>query len=1196
MSTLRRNSHFSSHVTLCTMAVASLIVGATLVQGAETLSKSKSLDRAQRALTTAKSAKDKERAAQLVQQFVQRFPAAKQAPDLLADLIDRYDPQIAKERAAGMDAFRQLVKDYGGPFPDRRTYRNFHFRSLEELPRLVEWSFCTYPCQVAPGKDRAIPLSRRGGPASRVTLYRIPDAERRRLLRNIPQDRVHPGCVHDLWKRVPTDRWIEVGRANIEFPQQDNRQETIRKPVFDLSVPGQYVLKEEIDGLPIFDWLRVQTFGLVMKGLPEHTIIYAFDPWTGAPVEGLRITARMARRTSTVVTGADGLARVEDHSPGILIAERGPELQLSGLFVVGASSESEVYITTDRPIYRPGQQVQFKVVRRERSPKGLALPEDRPVQVEIWDSSRRVLQSSEHRWNRFGSFSGSFRLADEPPLGDYRILVHLAEPEPQRDDAEWDSGEPLSATRLFRVAEYRRPDIQATVRFDNPAPVLGSELRARISAEYYFGGPVAGAKVKWSLKRLTKREARYICYYDSSDVPIDWYTPADDPRSAFYREQQRKPAEYRWYGEQAVANGVGRTGPDGHLDLAVPTRPGASVTQYVLTATVQDLSQRTADVEADVLAYPGGLRIDSRSPARFEEVGKLNMRLVRVTALDGKPASGRQVQVSVLQQPQWNEPPLKPGRPAKTLASGHGITDENGIARVRLALDTIGHHRVITRVRGDAGREIVDEQTDRFDRPKATGGVTDMFELLADRRIYQAGETARLTILCPYAPTTALLTIDSPGAYQVRTIRIRQRRQVLEVPIDATCAPNILVTLAVWKEGECLGAAHKILVYPKDQLLDVAIATDRHSYRPGNEALVTLSTHSTGRPVAAEVELRIVDESVFALERDTSKEIQQYFLRLHEPRAVLFTTGEYACWLAGFGRSPWYVEAGGGIGGAGGGQSTVEWLAPAPLRKDYAETMLWAPHLRTGADGKATVRVDVPDSLTKWRITARAVAGSDRFGTATSGTLTRQNVILRLIAPRFYTQHDRGMVATIVQSNLDRPTDFVVRLRAAGIKVEGSERRVTVAPNSQERIDWEVRAAKAGTACFHAEALSTVESDAVEISLPVQPGGVERQIAQSGVVADGSWQATLVLPEAAAVDTASLVVMASTAGLQVVQDALPYLADYPYGCVEQTMSRFLPAVVATRAMKRFGLRDKPLEAALPPDGRVGAAKALPVPA
>ena len=42
-------------------------------------------------------------------------------------------------------------------------------------------------------------------------------------------------------------------------------------------------------------------------------------------------------------------------------------------------------------------------------------------------------------------------------------------------------------------------------------------------------------------------------------------------------------------------------------------------------------------------------------------------------------------------------------------------------------------------------------------------------------------------------------------------------------------------------------------------------------------------------------------------------------------------------------------------------------------------------------------------------------------------------------------------------------------------------------------------------------------------------------------------------------------------------DALPYLVDYPYGCTEQTLNRFLPTVITQKVLIRMGLDLKKIE-------------------
>ena len=84
-----------------------------------------------------------------------------------------------------------------------------------------------------------------------------------------------------------------------------------------------------------------------------------------------------------------------------------------------------VYITTDRPVYRPGQQVRYKEVWRNRDRGKLSVPDAGTVTVEIRDPDGRLVQSKEHEWNDACTLSGSFQLAKEPSLGEYRVVVDV---------------------------------------------------------------------------------------------------------------------------------------------------------------------------------------------------------------------------------------------------------------------------------------------------------------------------------------------------------------------------------------------------------------------------------------------------------------------------------------------------------------------------------------------------------------------------------------------------------------------------------------------------------------------------------------------------------------------------------------------------------------------------------------------------
>ena len=69
-------------------------------------------------------------------------------------------------------------------------------------------------------------------------------------------------------------------------------------------------------------------------------------------------------------------------------------------------------------------------------------------------------------------------------------------------------------------------------------------------------------------------------------------------------------------------------------------------------------------------------------------------------------------------------------------------------------------------------------------------------------------------------------------------------------------------------------------------------------------------------------------------------------------------------------------------GGAGEGPAVQ-------VRTDFRATALWQPNLVTGTDGKASVKVKFPDSLTQWRMTDRVVSRNNQFGIASANMRTR---------------------------------------------------------------------------------------------------------------------------------------------------------------------------------------------------------------
>ncbi len=252
-------------------------------------------------------------------------------------------------------------------------------------------------------------------------------------------------------------------------------------------------------------------------------------------------------------------------------------------------------------------------------------------------------------------------------------------------------------------------------------------------------------------------------------------------------------------------------------------------------------------------------------------------------------------------------------------------------------------------------------------------------------------------------------------------------------------------------------------------------------------------------------------------------------------------------------------------------------LVEATVRSKFADTAFWIPAVVTDAQGNATVSFDFPDNITQWKAVARGVSGDVQVGFAEAETLTKKNLLVRLQAPRFFVDKDQVTLSANVHNYLSAAKNVRVELVTDGgvFTLSGGSaavRTVNVAKDGEVRVDWTVDVHKAGRTKIKVVAQTDQESDAAEVSFPVLVHGVEKFVVQSGVLRDGG-SATLTydLPEMRRQGASLLDVQLSPSLAATLLDALPYLEDYPYGCTEQTLSRFVPTVLVAKSLRDSGI-------------------------
>lgn len=252
-----------------------------------------------------------------------------------------------------------------------------------------------------------------------------------------------------------------------------------------------------------------------------------------------------------------------------------------------------------------------------------------------------------------------------------------------------------------------------------------------------------------------------------------------------------------------------------------------------------------------------------------------------------------------------------------------------------------------------------------------------------------------------------------------------------------------------------------------------------------------------------------------------------------------------------------------------------EGMAPEPvLRQNFSDSAFFAAAVRTDAEGKARITFKMPDSLTTWIAVARGLTKDTRVGEARTDVRTRKRVQARLQAPRFFTERDEILVSGLLRNDYDTPLQAKVRLDLDGGALEAKdalERSLEIPVGREIRVDWRLAVVDAGNARVTLSVTTDKEGDAMRMSFPVYPYGRNKIVTQMARLEWGNRTTSLLvnLPAQRRGGELEIVLEPSIAG--ALLESLPYLVEYPYGCTEQTISRFLPAVFVTRTLKEMGI-------------------------
>lgn len=1159
--------------------------------------------------------------------FVQRFAFAPQKPSLRFDanlgIVERFGPQRVPVRGGGYDradirihAIDPLSRDFW-PFPEGGVETDDEAEPPLPGNEPGRWTGAKNPEAEAvaarikalgsPAASELVGLPiRRGGVEAKFGLDLKP------LFGRIAGSD-QPGTYLIGMRAVDggNRRWAHVQVTDLTLSTVEEA-DRVRFAVTSLSTA------RPVEGAEVrLDGARDDKYETLARGMTDAAGAFAWSTATRTAADIRRIV---------VSKGLDVLVLDPEHGPSAYSRENWTKPKSPWLaWTFDPSVErSEVrrtlcHVFSERPIYRPEEPVHIKGYLRSYLGGKLSLAKTGGTLV--------ITSPSNQEWripikpDAQGSFYHRFD-AETAATGDYAVRLefdvqpkagnapppqaHESDEPDESGDAETDEAASVCGKFSFKKEAYRLPTFE--VLLNAPAQVpLDREFSIDLVSRYFAGGLVADRPIRWRVAQF----------------PYTWKPPG---REGFLFSTDQRFSSDGAFKSTPVLERESRTDGSGSARITLDTsiEPTAQPRRYMIEATVTGEDDIQVRNVANVTALPPFV-LGLKMPRYVPRPGTVEPDVIAVDAA-GQPLADLELTVrfikrnwtSVLQASDFSQGSAK----YVTQVVDETVTERkltSSREAQRLAFEAL-----------EAGVYLVQvEATDRLGRRQRvsvdffvagdtpvtwTRPPSQTATITSDKDSYAPGEAATLVIQSPFQNARALAIVEEPGGpfrydwvdvangYGRYGLTLRKEEMpklavhflIMRGRLPGTSDPG-----APFDQGKpvTVAATKWVTVTPVKNIVTVALDYPRKSH-PGQEIEVTLRlADDLGKPVEGEATFWMVDQAVLSLAKERPLDPLPDFIVERATRMVARDTRAMA-----FGVIPLEEVTGGEV-------AAEEWGADSnvSVRKNFTPVPAYLPKVAVGPDGVAKFKVKLPDSLTVFKLRAKAVSGPDRFGYATGETMVRQDLVAQPALPRFVRPGDRfdaGLIARVVEGPAGTGR---LTLATEGLAVAGADtQRFSWTANKPARLEFPIvvneppRGTDAVRLRFGLQRDADRAADNVQIDLPVRP---DRPPLRRDEIVEVPAGATVGVPAVAAAvrpgSYAERLTLAADPAMVRLMTALNYLAQYPYGCTEQrialasaelALKPFAPILAAADLTPRVAgdvrATARAIEQSLDPDGLV----------
>ncbi|MDR1076653.1 MAG: alpha-2-macroglobulin family protein [Xanthomonadaceae bacterium] len=898
-------------------------------------------------------------------------------------------------------------------------------------------------------------------------------------------------------------------------------------------------------------FFSVSDVGLHARAYREQLFVHTASLRDGTPLRGveLRVLDKKGEAVFRGETDGNGNALLNYtlDAEHVLVARKGkdvsmlpfnqPALDLSEFAVSGREQAwFDVFAWSGRDLYRPGEMVSISALLRDNDGKPVPL---QPVFLRLKQPDGKIFRETRIDPGEQGYFSFQQRIPAEAPTGRWRV-------EFRTDPASKEAVQGMT----LRIEEFLPERMKLDLSTGQETLKPGEPFELQAEAAYLYGAPADG-------NRFVAKMAVRVEQHPLESMPGYFF---GDPTVSLPKDAKDVI--------DTKLNAQGRLNSDVPLPEDVkPTTPVA----VIVTGSVHETGGRSVNRTLKRVMWPADALVavrplfddadgaDANSNARFE--------LMRVDAQGApKPASDLRITlVRELRDYHWR---YREGsgwdydftrrfenKETRTVNAGTGAVRfdfpvEWGEYRVDVFDPATG---LTMRYPFRAGWSWDDDNRGVDARP-------DKVKLALDKSSYRAGDTLRVTVTPPHAGRGVLM-VESDRMLYTQDIEVKSGGGSFAIPVTQDWERHdIYVTALVFRGGSAtsqitparaVGVAH-VPMDRKDRRVAVGLAVPQQM-RPSQDLPVTVSVPQLAGKTA-HVTVSAVDVGIINITRFPVPDANAHFFA--QRRLSVDAYDVYGRVIESFAGSNAKLRF--------GGDMALEALPQARRPTARVQTVdLFAGPVQLDAQGTARIKLPVPDFNGTLRVSA-LVYSDDHYGNRDAEVLVRAPVVAEASMPRIMAPGDRSTVTLDVQNFSGKAGGFHVRIDGEGpLAVADGERRLQLDDGAKASLSFPLSAREGYET---ARVRVRVDGGGYRIDrrydLPVRP-------AWPSVLRSETRTLNPVEPIRIGPDFAQGL-MAGSVNARITVSAIPPVSfvsalrdvlNYPYGCLEQTVSKGYAALI-----------------------------------